>query len=219
MSGAGPGVEIRSYRAVFDLDRRIYRVDRIRLNPAGVPLRGGIYFVVLAAVVAVMATVPVAGWALQRFPWYMRYLGLPGLLAALATVIRIEGRPFHLAACGMLLYAVRPKQLSAFERCPQIGVRWRPGGIVFIPDGSDAGLRRFRFTGPGAVLIRCEHECVEWRRGALARALRLADLTVREHVGSGQPVRGRAIKLSRGAILSVRPPDRSQCADSSPRPF
>ena len=36
-------IEIRSYRAVFDLERRIYRVDRLRLNPGGVPVRGVVY--------------------------------------------------------------------------------------------------------------------------------------------------------------------------------
>ena len=29
--------EIRSYRRVFDLERRIYSIDRLRLNPGGVP--------------------------------------------------------------------------------------------------------------------------------------------------------------------------------------
>jgi hypothetical protein len=33
-------MDIRSYRAVFDLERRIYRIDRLRLNPSGVPVRG-----------------------------------------------------------------------------------------------------------------------------------------------------------------------------------
>jgi hypothetical protein len=33
-------MEIRSFRRVFDLERRIYRVDRLRLNPGGIPVRG-----------------------------------------------------------------------------------------------------------------------------------------------------------------------------------
>ena len=36
----GALMEVRSYRRVFDLERRIYRVDRLRLNPGGVPVRG-----------------------------------------------------------------------------------------------------------------------------------------------------------------------------------
>ena len=37
-------MEIRSYRRVFDLERRVYSVDRLRLNPSGVPVRGIVYF-------------------------------------------------------------------------------------------------------------------------------------------------------------------------------
>ena len=55
-------MEIRSYRAVFDLERRIYRVDRMRLNPAGVPVRGIVYFLaLLAAIVVVRARAAAAG--------------------------------------------------------------------------------------------------------------------------------------------------------------
>ena len=39
MSGDGR-IEVRSYRTVFDLERRLYRIDRLRLNPGGVPVRG-----------------------------------------------------------------------------------------------------------------------------------------------------------------------------------
>ena len=50
--GRGLRMEIRSYRAVFDLERRIYRIDRLRLNPAGVPVRGIVYFLALLAAIA-----------------------------------------------------------------------------------------------------------------------------------------------------------------------
>ncbi len=42
-------IEIRSYRAVFDLERRIYRVDQLRLNPGGIPVRGVVYFLAILA--------------------------------------------------------------------------------------------------------------------------------------------------------------------------
>jgi hypothetical protein len=47
-------IEIRSYRRVFDLERRIYSVDRLRLNPGGVPVRGVVYFlaIVLGGLIA-----------------------------------------------------------------------------------------------------------------------------------------------------------------------
>jgi hypothetical protein len=43
---------IRSYRRVFEVDRRIYRVDRWALPvPGGVPLRGMGYFAAAVALV------------------------------------------------------------------------------------------------------------------------------------------------------------------------
>ena len=49
---------IRSYRRVFDIERRIYRVDRIRLNPGGVPVRGVIYFLAMLLAVLVLERLP-----------------------------------------------------------------------------------------------------------------------------------------------------------------
>ena len=50
--------DVRSYRAVFDLERRIYRIDRLRLNPGGVPVRGVLYFLGLLVAGAVTARLP-----------------------------------------------------------------------------------------------------------------------------------------------------------------
>src|SRR5580704_4333703 len=105
-------MEIRSYRAVFDLERRIYRVDRLRLNPGGIPLRGVVYCFALLAGLALLGTLPLLGSAVRALPWYLRDLVLPAGGAALLTVIRIEGRPFHLAAAALLRHALGPRELS-----------------------------------------------------------------------------------------------------------
>ena len=91
-------MEIRSYRRVFDLERRIYRVDRLRLNPGGIPVRGVVYFLAILAATVIAGRVPVISFAVRGLPWYVSDLALPGCSAALLSVIRIEGRPFHLAA-------------------------------------------------------------------------------------------------------------------------
>src|ERR1700685_3026622 len=98
--GAGdPAViEIRSYRAVFDLERRIYRIDRLRLNPGGIPVRGVVYFLAILLAVLLAARLPLLAVVARALPWYLRDLALPGASAATLTVIRVEGRPFHLAA-------------------------------------------------------------------------------------------------------------------------
>jgi len=166
--------EIRSFRTVFDLERRIYRIDRLRLNPTGVPLRGIIYFLALAACSLLLGRLPLIGAIARTAPWYLREVALPAALAALFTLIAIEGRPFHLAALALLRFALGPRELS--------GLRPRRAGdrelllseLVFLADGSDARARRLRYRGPGRVRIRAR-----------------------------RPGRGRVVELERGARLEV----------------
>ena len=143
--------EIRSYRSVFDLERRIYRIDRLRLNPGGIPLRGVVYCLTILALLACSARVPLLGALVRALPWYVRELVLPVASAALLALIRIEGRPFHLAAAALARHAVGPRHLSGLRRCAAPGRRWRPDELLVLPDGSDARLRRLRYIGPGAV--------------------------------------------------------------------
>ncbi len=69
-----------------------------------------------------------------------------------------------------------------------------------LPDGSDAGMRRLRYTGPGAVLVAVAHERVEGS-GPLGRAR----LALRPPVGEpvSAPVRAQVIALARGVRLRV----------------
>jgi len=151
-------MEIRSYRRVFDLERRIYRVDQLRLNPGGVPVRGILYFVAILIVALVAGRLALVGTLANAVPWYLRDLLLPGASAAVLSVIRVEGRPFHLAAHALLRYQIGPRWLSGGRRCAAPGGRWHPEEILMLPDGSDGRVRRLRYTGPGAVLIAVEHE-------------------------------------------------------------
>ena len=147
MGGDGR-IEVRSYRTVFDLERRLYRIDRVRLNPGGVPVRGVVYGVVLTVVVAVLAGLPVLGWPLRALPWPARHLLLPTVLAAALTVVRVDGRPCHVALRSLIELAIGPRRIDAWERVPRSPERWRPTDLVVIPDGSEAGLRRACFRGP-----------------------------------------------------------------------
>jgi len=208
-------IEIRSYRSVFDLERRIYRIDRLRLNPGGVPVRGAVYFIVLLAVALLAGTVPLVGAGVRVLPWYLRELALPVGLAALLTVIRVEGRPFHLAARALVRYASGPRQLvglrargrgarSAPGRC------WRPPELLLLPDGSDARLRRLRYTGPGAVLVAVAHERAAYGAGLLGRVGGGARVGLRELPGRRALRSGQVIALAPGARLDVSPPDGSE---------
>lgn len=196
-------MEIRSYRAVFDLERRIYRIDRLRLNPSGVPVRGIVYFLALLAAVVVCARVPPLRVLTGALPWYFLYVALPGASAALLTVIAIDGRPAHLAAQALLRHRISSRQSVGLRArragwgAAEPGARWRPQEILMLPDGSDARLRRLRYTGPGAVLVTVAHERIE--SPALAR--RRSRLTLRELSDRCPPARGQVIALAARARL------------------
>jgi hypothetical protein len=200
--------EIRSYRKVFDLERRIYRVDRMRLNPGGIPIRGVVYFLAALGVGLILASLPPFALLARSVPWFLRDLALPGLLAGLLAVIRIDGRPFHLAARAMLRLHIGPRRLTGLRPfrgggAAANGYRWWPEPIVMLPDGSDSRTRRLRFTGPGALLVKVEHERRATGRSRVTRRLR-PHVVVREVRGASRPARGEVILLERATRLSVR---------------
>jgi hypothetical protein len=182
---SGPEMELRSYRAVFDLERRIYRIDRLRLNPGGIPVRGAIYCLAILAALALAGTLPLLGAVVRALPWYLRDLALPAGSAAVLTMIRIEGRPFHLAAAALLRHALGPHNLAGLRADPRsadlrsaggaYGQRWRPDGgatargwrpddLLILPDGSDARLRHLRYSGPGAVRVTAGKQVIALER-------------------------------------------------------
>jgi hypothetical protein len=196
--------EIRSYRAVFDLERRIYRVDRLRLNPTGVPLRGVVYFLAILTVFAVLARLPLVGIPVRLLPWYLREVALPGLAAALLTLIQIEGRPSHLAVLAMLRSAFGPRELVGLRPHTSAHRRFRPHELVFLADGSDARLRRLRYVGPGVVRVSAAHSRTTRRLGPLGWRTRRPSITLAPLPGKRPPARHQAIALSAGACLEVR---------------
>ena len=203
-------IEIRSFRRVFDLERRIYSIDRLRLNPGGVPVRGVLYFVTFVLCAVAAAAMPLLGAVVGPLPWYIRDLALPAASATVLSAIRIEGRTFHLAALALARHALEPTQLVGWARAAvAVGVRWHPRAIVLLPDGSDSSLRRMRYTGPGAVLICVEHErrgrASERGRSGTARPGVRPALVVTPRERAGALDRGEVIALEAGSKLLVRP--------------
>jgi hypothetical protein len=208
-------IEIRSYRSVFDLERRIYRIDRLRLNPGGMPVRGAVYFIVLLLAALLASAAPLVGVGVRALPWYLRELALPAGAAVLFTAIRIEGRPFHLAARAMARHAVGPRRLIGTRARGRLarsapGRRWHPPEVLFLPDGSDARLRRLRYTGPGAVLVAVAHERSVHAGGLLAEIARSSQLSLRELPGRRAPRPASVLALAPGARLDVRVTDAAE---------
>jgi hypothetical protein len=196
-------MEIVSYRTVFDLERRIYRVDRLRLNPGGIPLRGIVYFAAIALITLSVSKLPLVAALAGGVPWYLRELALPAAVAALLTIIRLEGRPFHLAARALIRYALTPRHLAGVRRRSQLSSCWIPGELLVLPDGSDARLRRLRYSGPGAVLVGVAHTRSEYRAGRIRRSARRASVAIDALERNRAPVRGQVIELGHGALLRV----------------
>jgi hypothetical protein len=187
--------EIRSFRSVFSLERRIYRIDTLRLNPCGIPLRGIVYAAGLVVVALIAGALPPTSWLDPIVPWYLRDLALPLAAASLLGSARIDGRVFHLAAFAALAHLTGPRRLGRLAPAPPVG-RWRPPPILCIPDGSDARLRAMRYRGPGAVLVRCPHVRREWSRP------RRADVTL--HPLERKRGTTTVLELAAGAVLEVR---------------
>jgi hypothetical protein len=174
-----------------------------------VPVRGIVYFLVLSAGGLLLAAMPLASGLAGIVPWYLRALLLPGGTAALLTVIRLDGRPFHVAALALLRMSVEPRCVARLQARSRVEARWRPPEIVLLPDGSDARMRRLLYRGPGAVLVTVEHERVENDRcpafppGRVSRRGRA--LAVHELPRARLLAEGRVIVLAPGARLRVRP--------------
>jgi hypothetical protein len=196
--------EIRSYRSVFDLERRIYRIDRLRLNPSGVPLRGIVYFLALLAGILLAGALPLIGPPVRALPWYLRDVATPGATAALLTLVKIEGRPFHLAALALLRFALGPRELAGLRRRVRADRRWRIDELVVLADGSDSRLRSVRYTGPGAVLVSAAHIRTAWQPGLLRWLARRPGMTLAALPEKPRPPQGQVIALPGGARLEVR---------------
>lgn len=200
-------MEIRSYRKVFDLERRVYSVDRLRLNPAGVPVRGVVYFLAMVAVALAAASVPGASAAVRALPWYARDLVLPALAATAMGAIRIDGRNFHHAASSLLRFGCGRRTLVG--GCTPAGCRrWHPTDVLVLPDGSDHRLRSLRYTGPGAVLVAVPHvrsgRAVERGSRAWARRGRGEVVALRRDPAGEVPAGTPIVSLAPGVALRVR---------------
>jgi hypothetical protein len=119
---AGERFVVRSYRRVFDVDRRLYRVDRWQLPvPGGVPLRGLGYFALALLGVVLLGTLPVVGGVLDGLGAPLRYVILPLGVAVLGTHAAPDGRPAHRFALAWLRLKVRSPRRCAGRRVAREG--------------------------------------------------------------------------------------------------
>jgi hypothetical protein len=186
---------IRSYRSVFRVDRRIYRVDRWALPvPGGVPLRGLGYFALALGAVVVLGRVPGMAELLVAVSPPIRYVIVPLAAAVLGTQAAPDGRVAHRFAADWLRLRVRPRRMSAGRRVPLAGERvpWQ-GTLATVWDEHAPGLHRARVTGPARVTFNLPVGLADRAGGGMvARPL-------------DEGVSGEAVVLGAGRELEVRP--------------
>jgi hypothetical protein len=192
-------IEIRSYGRVFRLERRIYRIDNVRLNPGGVPIRGLVYLAFTAGAALLASRLPLLAQALASVPWYLTDVVVPVLCTFALTGLQIEGRSLHECLPGLLRLWLGPRVVRLDgSRAGQ--TKWRPQDVTFLPDGSDASLRGLRVRGPGRVVVAIEHRFTSRGRSPFSRGSRLA----LARVGDGRRLpRGRTALLGARTTLSV----------------
>ena len=183
-------VIIRSYRRVFEVDRRIYRVDRWALPvPGGVPLRAVGYFAAAVLAVVILGAVPLTSELVGMLSAPLRYVVLPLAIAVLGTQAAPDGRTAHRFAFDWARFRWRAHRRSAgravaLEAEP---VRW-DGELAVRWDADCPRLGRGRVKGPARVTFNVPVRM----RGLQARG-----------ASEGEP--GDVIVLCQNAVLEVRP--------------
>ena len=185
---------VRSYRRVFEVDRRIYRVDRWVLPvPGGVPLRGVVYF--MGALLCVLAAqrLPVIGALVSGVSPPLRFVVAPFGVALLGTQAAPDGRATHRFARDWLGLRFRSRRRCAGRTVALEGeaVRW-DGVLATRWDADGPALRGARICGPARVTFAVPVVLAERRGRVIARAAR------------GGGAGGDAVVVGAGQVLEVR---------------
>lgn len=186
---------IRSYRAVFRIERRIHRIDRWQLPlPGGLPVRALVYAPIVYALLALAARLPVLGAALGALPDPVRYALLPLGLVWAALNVELDGRPVHRVAWSLARWAVERRWLAGLRPCPPpLGRVALTGTLTVRPDHRGSVYRPGTVRGPARALLR--------RPAALARARARVTLTP---APGGPQRRGQVLDVPAGAELVIR---------------
>jgi TcpE family len=184
---------IRSYRRVFEVDRRIYRVDRWALPvPGGVPLRGLAYFAATLGLVVLLGSLPGIGELVGVLTPPLRYVVLPLTVAVLGTQAAPDGRTAHRFARDWLRLRLRARRRCAGRVVPLEGepVPWH-GVLAARWDAHAARLQRARVRGPAMIAFAAPVELRDARGRLVARPGAAGDRPQTVVIGGGQALEVR----------------------------
>jgi hypothetical protein len=183
-------MEIRSFRVVFALERRIHRVDRFRIPlPYGLPVRAAVYALVALALIVLAGRLPAVGELIAVLPAPLRFVALPAAIGFVLSRARVDGRPAHRFLVSYARHRRAPRYISAFRRIdpPGQAVRFTEP-ITFVSDWR-------RVVGPARLRLSEPAELEERRGGA--------QLVIRPAAGEVLR-RPRLLNVDRGAEVIFR---------------
>jgi hypothetical protein len=204
------GIQLRGYRRVFRIERRLFRFDRWRIPyPHGVPLRGIGYFLVLELGIFATARVPLLGALIGLWTPVISFLVAPVFGAYLLMQGRIDGRPPHHVLVSLLRWSLRPRWLAGLSPCPAPGEQVLAlEELAIAYDGRESFGVKGRIRGPARVTFRYPALVVvegapPWVRDPKKRAARARRYRVRRRAGSAPMLRGKVVKVPRGCEVVV----------------
>lgn len=185
-------LQLRSFGVVFDLERRIHKIDRFRIPlPYGLPLRSIGYGVAALAAVLTIGRLPVVGALPAALPAPVRFALLPCGVAWALTGLRVDGRPAHAAGVAIARYVASPRRTACWARAPT-GPQ-RLADLSIVSDERSATYRRAVVRGPARVLLR----------GAFTARQHRGRMII-EPAGDRHLVNGRRLELKPGQRLVMR---------------
>jgi hypothetical protein len=204
------GIQLRGYRRVFRIERRLYKFDRWRIPyPHGVPLRGIGYFLALEFGVVVLSRLPALGTLVGVWGPLISFFGLPLLGAFVLMQARVDGRPPHQALASLIGWRLAPRDLAGLEPCPRRGAAIVPVAEItvafdaresFPVAGRVRGPVQLTFRYPGEVRAEGAPPWVRDRGRRLARARRYR---VRRRRGAAAMLRGKVISVPQGGEVVI----------------
>lgn len=204
------GIQLRGYRRVFRIERRLFRFDRWRIPyPHGIPLRGIGYFLALVLCMFVLSRLPLLGALIGLWSPAVPYLGLPLIGAFLLMQGRIDGRPPHHVLVSLARWSLSPRCLAGLSPCPREGAEVVPVQEITVAfDARESFLVKGRIRGPAAVTFR--YPAVVKVEGAprllrdpRKRSARARRYRVRRRPGAAPMLRGKVIRVPRGREVVI----------------
>ncbi len=204
------GIQLRGYRRVFRIERRLFRFERWRIPyPHGVPLRGIGYFLVLELGVLALSRLPLLGALIGLPNPAVSYLGLPMAGAFLAMQVRIDGRPPHHVLASLLHFSLHPRSLAGLSACPRPGeevLALKEVAVAF--DARESFGVRGRIKGPATVTFRYPASvrvqgAPPWLRDPRKRAARARRYRVRRRAAGAPMLRGKVLGVPRGGEVVI----------------